>query len=162
MEEVNGVEGHMHAMTSSRQSKTQQGSNFRHLPTIKDTRDYIMITQEILDAFKEKVVKSHKVNLKLNPARSRCSRRAAALGRRHIPPVSTDKSLLLYSKSHTSYDLHARYRPVKVFVDDITQLNTNISSECPSTSGQELRELLKKKPAFQKDSSKISDPGIRR
>lgn len=158
MDEANGAEGlHVHAVSSPRQPKTQHGSNFRHLPVIKDTRDYIMITQDILDAFKERVVKSHKVNLKLNPARAKSSRRAA-LTRRHEAPVSTDKSLLLYSKSHTSYDLQVRHRPVKVFVDDITKHNADTSEYTSSSGRREFQDLLKKKPAI----SRVSDVGIKR
>ncbi|XP_045158819.2 uncharacterized protein LOC123524590 [Mercenaria mercenaria] len=161
MEEPNVVEGHMQALTPRRQ-ETQHNTNLRHLPGVNDSRNYIMITQDILDAFKDRVVKSHKVNLKLNPVRHRNSRRPV-VSRRHIPPVPTELSHALLSKSHTSFDLRdfVRNRPVKVFVDDITKYNTS-ASEIASGSGQEFPEMLKRKPTLLKSSSKLSDSAIKR
>lgn len=162
MDGSNIVHGQAPPMSSPRRPRTQQSSHFRHLPIIKDSRDYIMITQEILDAFRERVVKSHKVNLKLNPVRLKSSRRQF-VGRRHLPPMFSERADVFHNKAHTSFDLHeqVRHRPVKVFVDDITK-NSSGTSEAMSGSGQDPHDILKRKPTFVKAQIKKADSVVKR
>lgn len=149
---------HVQNVTSPRRPRTQQSllnSSFRHLPIIKDARDYIMITQDILDAFKEQVVKSHKVNLNLTNVRLRSSKKGIN-GRRHFPPLLEERMRLIHNKSHTSLDLreNVRNKPVKVFVDDITQKYGVCGSEVTSGSGRE-NDLLPKRKHTLKRSERL-------
>lgn len=150
-------QGHVHAMSSHRRPQTQQSrsTNIRHLSVVKETRNYIIITQDMLDAFKERVVKSHKVDLTLNYIHLKNS-----VSNRHVPPLSSDRLRLIHTKAQTSLDLreYVRNRPVKVFIDDITKHGVNTKPR----SRYGTQGVVKGKHTLVKTSMKLSGSNSKR
>lgn len=149
------IQGHVHAMSSQRRPQTQQSisTNFRRLSVVNETRNYIMITQDMLDAFKERVVKSHKVDLTLNHVHLKSSVEPLT-SKRHLPPLSSDRLRLIHTKAQTSLDLreYVRNRPVKVFIDDITKHGVGTKSR----SRNEPHNVVKGKQPLMKTWTKLS------
>lgn len=126
MDRTNREENGGQTVAVQRRPQTVQNSNFQHLPLVREPGDCIIITQDILDAFKERVLKSHKVNLKLHSARHKD--RAKASSRNDLPHMFS--SCFPHGKSHTCLDLKmTSRRPVRVFVEDITQHATSSLAE---------------------------------
>lgn len=160
MDKVGGETGNGQTVATQRRPQTEQNSSFQRLPLVKDTSNYIFITQDILDAFKDKVVQSHKITLKLNTFRKK--ERQQSSQRNNLPNLLPEKFRLLHGKAYTSLDLRDMVprRPVRVFVDDITQ---QAHSPVDQTNDFKGNDLMKINTSFKKQKSNISpDSTIKR
>ena len=99
-----------------------QGHVFRQLPAVKDVRNYIWITKDILEEFKTQIVKSHKVTLKFKTVTYKSQ--SPKSSKRKLPPLYAERIRMLHEKAATSINF-AEYskpsRPMKVIVNDITK-----------------------------------------
>lgn len=136
-------------MVSTSRSQTVQDPGLPALPINRETTDYIIITQDILDAFKERVVKSHKVTLNLDSNRnqdrgpSRQKSDASRTRNDNFRLLHNDFRLL-HGKAYTSLDLREMVprRPVRVFVEDITKQCEQTEIENADNKGSKRKNKL--------------------
>ncbi|KAH3850474.1 uncharacterized protein LOC127874492 [Dreissena polymorpha] len=115
---------HLPRVPMFRRPLSARTGDSRAAPKLKDTHNlnhYIMITDDMLDAFKQRVAKSSKVTLKLNNVKYK--ERKKTMSKSQFPFVTGDRRRGMHGKCYSSLDLKdaIAHRPVRVFVDDITQ-----------------------------------------
>lgn len=112
---------------SSGRPHTDQGPQFRNIPIQKDSANCIWITQEILSEFKSHVVKSSQVTIRFNTIKGKPSNNNGhnnPRSARKLPPLFAERLRMLNDKTRANlgFNDNFRRRPVKVIVDDITQI----------------------------------------
>jgi len=153
-------------LATQRRPQTVQNANnngFPNIPLVKEASDYIFITQEILDAFKERLVKSHKVNLNWQPHRKKDISKGSSKSGSSFSSLS-GKFRFLHDKANTclGFKEMTLRRPVRVFVDDITQRQTAPCADQVECLRTDACKRNRRKHKRQHASRQSSDVGVKR
>jgi len=108
-------------LAATRRPASPTDHSFRGGADVRENRDCILITNDILDAFRDQVFCSKKVTLKFNSLKHKEGPKDAL--RDSLPNFFSERIRAQHGKSHTSLDFGSKtsHRPVRVFMDDVIE-----------------------------------------